>query len=152
MNTVDEWFPLCTLLLAQKQTRFSLTELLSCLRSGKLRSTSSLKAPLFSSISPRNKNLSDSAHSTDRKIEGEQGSWPSFQIRLKQGQDTIWFLDCFLLNSLDKGGWGAGKIDHWQQGCSSSLTFLIGKYTPSFSWPVSLALSTSKKVHFREGK
>lgn len=60
-------------------------ELLSCLCFSKLRGTSDLKAPLFSSVSLRKKNLSYSAHSTEGKTTVEQGSWTRFYIRLKQG-------------------------------------------------------------------
>ena len=76
----------------QKQAQFFLTELRSHLRSSELRSTSNLKAPLFSSISLRKKNLTDSTHSVERKTEVEQGSWASFPVSLKPGQDSsdIW--------------------------------------------------------------
>ena len=75
----------------QKQAQFFLTELLSHLCSGELRSTSNLKAPLSSSISLRKKNLTDSTHSMERKTKVEQGSWASCLIRLKPGQESsIW--------------------------------------------------------------
>ena len=64
----------------QKQARFFLTELLSHLRSGELRSTSNLKAPLFSSISLRKENLTDSTHSMERKTRWSKDAGQAFRL------------------------------------------------------------------------
>ena len=64
----------------QKQARCFLTELLSHLRSGELRSTSNLKAPLFSSFSLRKKNLPDSTHSMQRKTRWSKEAGQAFRL------------------------------------------------------------------------
>lgn len=103
------------------------------------RRISNLKTLLFAS---------DSAHLTERKTEAEQGSWPSFQIRLRQRQDRIWFLDRFLLNALDQAGqkcplWARlfllSDLSHWQAQSSVFLPCLSGTFH-------------RHKIHFREGK